>query len=124
MKSVLDRVLDEAFARVTPRPYLSCEDPLRVAAATLTQGQGNAISATTVVGVLGLDDVAEFQALVAQLSDEFELDARVRMHVGSFAVRFSRRVAPAGFRSARTLESAAGAGGLVGRAVRLVKRWL
>jgi hypothetical protein len=43
-----------------------------------------------VVGVLGLDDVAELRALVGRLVQEFELDASVRIHVGSFSVRFSR----------------------------------
>jgi hypothetical protein len=41
--------------------------------------------------VLGADDVRAFEALVAQIADEFDFDARVRLHVGTFSVRFSRR---------------------------------
>ena len=32
----------------------------------------------------------EFEALVAEIVDEFGFDVRVRLHVGSFSVRFSR----------------------------------
>jgi hypothetical protein len=49
------------------------------------------MSATTVVGVLGRDDENAFQALVSEISDELELDARVRLHGGSFSVRFTPR---------------------------------
>ncbi len=45
----------------------------------------------TVVGVLGRDDENGFQALVTEISDELQLDARVRLHGGSFSVRFTRR---------------------------------
>jgi hypothetical protein len=48
------------------------------------------VTATTVVGVLGQDDVSAFEELVADIAAEFGLDSRVRLHVGSFAVRFSR----------------------------------
>jgi hypothetical protein len=45
----------------------------------------------TVVGVLGQDDLDTFNALVAQIEDELDLDAEVALHVGSFSVRFSPR---------------------------------
>jgi len=41
--------------------------------------------------VLGADDVQEFKALVGGIADEFGFDATVRLHVGSFSVRLSRR---------------------------------
>jgi hypothetical protein len=70
---------------------LGCEDPLRVAAATLTHARSDDVTATTVVGVLDHDNAAALEALVADIAEEFGLDARVRMHVGSFSVRFSRQ---------------------------------
>ena len=52
--------------------------------------RGLSISATTVVGVLGRDDLDAFNALVAEIGDESDL-ARPAFRVGSFSVRFSRR---------------------------------
>jgi hypothetical protein len=78
----------------SPKPasvvQLACEGPLRVAAGTMSRAANDEISATTLVGVLGADDVQAFKALVAEIVDEFGFDARVRLHVGSFSVRFSR----------------------------------
>ena len=71
---------------------LGCEPQLRAAAATLADAPVNMISATTVVGVLGRDDVQEFEALVAEIGDEFDLETQLRRNLGSFSVRFSRRV--------------------------------
>ena len=73
------------------RRGLSCESQLRVAANLLAHADVDEMSATTVVGVLGRDDENAFQALVTEISDALELDARVRLHVGSFSVRFTRR---------------------------------
>jgi hypothetical protein len=72
----------------------NCESQLRIATATLANATSGEITATTVVGVLGRDDVDAFQALLSRISDEFGLDARLRINVGSYSVRFSRR-APA-----------------------------
>jgi hypothetical protein len=79
--------------RVLPhrRPGLRCESQLRVAAAMLSHAQPGEVTATTVVGVLGRDDLDAFNALVAEIGDELNLDARVRLYVGSYSVRFSRR---------------------------------
>jgi hypothetical protein len=46
--------------------------------------------ATTVVGVLGRDDVSAFRALVREIADDYGLDASVTLNVGSFSVRFTR----------------------------------
>jgi hypothetical protein len=62
-----------------------------VAAAMLTHAPAGEIAATTVVGVLGRDDVDAFNALVAEISGQTHLDARVQLRAGSFSVRFSRR---------------------------------
>ena len=81
----------ETLAEPVRLEGLSCEGPLRVAAGTLSRAVDGEISATTVVGVLGADDVQEFKALVGGIADEFGFNATVRLHVGSFSVRFSRR---------------------------------
>lgn len=91
MNKLLTRQLREVGASSCARPELSCESQLRVAANTLSRAHVDEISATTVVGVLGRDDLAAFEALVAEIGNELDLDARVRLHVGSFSVRFTRR---------------------------------
>jgi hypothetical protein len=87
--AVADRILESLVERASV-VHLACEGPLRVAAGILSRAASDEISATTVVGVLGADDVQAFKALVAEIVDEFGFDARVRLHVGSFSVRFSR----------------------------------
>jgi len=86
---VADQIL-EALAEPVGGERLACEGPLRVGAGMLSRARCHEISATTVVGVLGADDVHAFKALVAEIADEFEVDATVRLHVGLFSVRFSR----------------------------------
>jgi hypothetical protein len=91
MNPLLERELaevlhDEPTALVQP----ASERSLRVAAATVADARPGQICATRVVGILGRDDLAAFQALVHCLADEFELDASVSFRGGSFSVRFSR----------------------------------
>lgn len=71
---------------------LACEAQLRAAAATLADAPPDMITATTVVGVLGQDDRQAFEELVAEIADEFGLETQLRLHVGTFSVRFSRPV--------------------------------
>ena len=91
----MNQSLADQFEEVLSEPArsggLCCERALRVGARTLSRATRGEITATTVVGVLGADDLAPFRALVATIADEFDLDSRVRLHVGSFSVRFSRR---------------------------------
>ena len=63
---------------------------MRVAAATLTSAPSDEVTATTVVGILGKDDVSAFEALVGDIAAEFGLESRIRLRVGSFSVRFKR----------------------------------
>jgi hypothetical protein len=56
----------------------------------LSNAQSHEVTATTVVGILGRDDAAAFEALVADIAEDFGLETRIQMHVGSFSVRFSR----------------------------------
>jgi len=89
---MLTRQLDEVLGTTQPRSRtaLASESPLRVAAATLSWAPLEQVTATTVVGVLGQDDVSAFEEVVKNIAAEFGLESRVRLHVGSFSVRFSR----------------------------------
>ena len=64
--------------------------PLEVAAGMLSSAPAHDMTATTVVGVLGADDVDAFRSLVADISEECGLEARVKIQQGSYSVRFSR----------------------------------
>jgi hypothetical protein len=64
--------------------------PLEVAAGMLSSAPAHEMTATTVVGVLGRDDVDAFRSLVAEISEEYGLEAKVKLQVGSYSVRFSR----------------------------------
>jgi len=68
---------------------LNAEGPLVVAASMLRSAAPHEMTATTVVGVLGRDDVDAFRSLVADISEEYGLEATVKVQVGSFSVRFS-----------------------------------
>jgi hypothetical protein len=69
---------------------LKSEKPLSVAASMLSTAAAHQMTATTVVGVLGHDDVDAFRTLVADIAAQYGLEATVRTRVGSYAVRFSR----------------------------------
>jgi hypothetical protein len=91
MNQLLARQIAEA---VSPSPEricsgLDCEAQLRVAAATLSDAPPGLITATTVVGILGQDDLASVELLVADIADEFGVASRIRVNVGTFSVRFS-----------------------------------
>jgi hypothetical protein len=68
---------------------LECERQLRIAAAMLAREPAGEISATTVVGELRPDEERRFEGLVAEIADEYALDATLRLGGGSFSVRFS-----------------------------------
>jgi hypothetical protein len=87
LKGELDEILDER----PPVAGLGCERSLRVAAAVVARARPHEISATRIVGVLRPDDMSAFEALVTELEEEFELDASVRLQMGSFSVRFCRQ---------------------------------
>ena len=91
MNQLLTTQLNKVVTPSNARPELRCESQLRIAANMLSRAHAGEMSATTVVGVLGLDDVAAFETLVAEIGEELHLNARVRLHIGSFSVRFTRR---------------------------------
>jgi hypothetical protein len=90
MNKMLATQLDEALCRPAERTRLDFKSPLRVGATTLISSDGE-ITATTVLGVVGADDIQPFKKVVADIADEFELDARIYFGVGSFSVRFTRQ---------------------------------
>lgn len=69
---------------------------LRVAAGTILRADADQVCATTVVGIVGADDLATFESLVQQIADDADLEARIRLRGESFSVRFSRRPASSG----------------------------
>jgi hypothetical protein len=89
MNSLLFRQVDELLARATGRRALGCEGALRVGAATLCNGIAGEITATIVVCAVDAADVESFEALVAEISDEFGLEATISQHSGSRSVRFT-----------------------------------
>ena len=90
MNTMLVDQLREVMPHTRTRPGLASESSLRVAAAMLANAAPHEMTATRVVGTLGRDDLDEFQALVGQISDEYDLESRFEVRGGSFSVRFWR----------------------------------
>jgi hypothetical protein len=88
----LARDLEGILKKPAAHVELASESLLRVAASMLSRAPTHEMTATTVVGVLGRDDVEAFRALVHDIADEYGLDATVTLKVGSFSVRFERLV--------------------------------
>lgn len=86
-----DRLGMSGVARATRRTELACESQLRIAASTLRRSVPREISAMTAVGIVGADDLNAFNNLVAAIEEEYDLEASVRLYVGSFSVRFTPR---------------------------------
>jgi hypothetical protein len=85
----------EAIFQEPPGPVrLRCEKPLAVAAGMLSNTAAHQMTETTVVGVLGCDDVDAFRALVSDIGEEYGLEATVKIQLGSYSVRFSRSPDP------------------------------
>src|ERR1700680_2157979 len=81
----------ETILQADPAPAkLKAAAPLEVASRMLSSARAHEMTATTVVGVLGRDDLDAFRSLVSDLSKEYGLDATVKQQQGSFSVRFSR----------------------------------
>ena len=89
MHQLLATQLDQMLSEASCPNGLSCAAPLRAAAATVSRADPDEIPATTVIGVLGADDLPAFRALVADIAKEFGVEASIRLHVGSFSVRFA-----------------------------------
>ena len=72
------------------RARLECEDSLRAAALTVSRAKPGAIWASTVLGLLNVGELPEFQELLEEISRELHVDARMELWPGSFSVRFTR----------------------------------
>ena len=90
MDAVLLEQVQEAIAGNKSWTGLACESPLRVAASMLARAASYEMSATRVVGTIGADDLGIFRTLVTEICNEYRLDAQVKVHGGSFTVRFYR----------------------------------
>jgi hypothetical protein len=71
---------------------LGWETAHRAAAAALSRAAPDEITATTVLGVVGADDLDTFRGLVADIADEYDVDASLQIDVGQFSVRFTHPV--------------------------------
>jgi hypothetical protein len=93
VNQLLARQIEEAVGTIRDGPCcgLGCEAQLRVAAATVSDAPPGLITAATVVGILGQDDVPAVEAMVSDIANQFQLKTDLRVHLGSFSVRFSRR---------------------------------
>lgn len=81
----------ETMFQAPPAPAkLKSAAPLEIASSMLSSAAAHEMTATTVVGVLGGDDVDAFRALVAEISDEYGLEATLKLYQGSYSVRLSR----------------------------------
>jgi hypothetical protein len=89
MNALLQQQLYELVADPSTRSKLTCESALRVGAATLCRGRPGEITATTVVCDVGADDVEAFALLVAEIGDEYELEASIQQQRGWYSVRFT-----------------------------------
>jgi len=87
----VETILHEPARPVT----LKAEGPLVVAARVLCASAAHEMTATTVVGVLGLDDADAFRSLVAEIGADYGLEATVKINVGSYSVRFHRMLTAA-----------------------------
>jgi hypothetical protein len=94
MNPTLLRDVPTIFPSQSAPAQLKATAPLEVAARMLSSALEYEMSATTVVGVLGRDDPDAFRSLVSDLSDEYGLDATVKIQPGSYSVRFSRPPVP------------------------------
>ena len=90
MNPALLREVETIFQAPPAPAKLKSAAPLETAASMLSSTAAHQMSATTVVGVLGRDDVDAFLDLVAEISDEYGLEATVKTQLGSYSVRFSR----------------------------------
>jgi hypothetical protein len=86
----LARQIDSILNKPASEAELANEGPLVVAARTLSHAADYEMTATTVVGDLDRDDVDAFRSRVRTIANEYGLAATVKIHVGSFSVRFER----------------------------------
>jgi hypothetical protein len=89
MNNLLYGQIDELLNRSWSHTGLRCESALRAAAGTLSRGAWGEITATSVVCDLAGDEVDGFESLVADIADEYGVEASIRHHPGWYSVRFT-----------------------------------
>jgi hypothetical protein len=89
MQRLTDQIHDVLAEPSVPNG-LAYESSLRAAAATLANATARDVTAVRVIGVLGADDQAAFEALVSHIAEEYGVHHTVGLRGGSFSVRFSR----------------------------------
>ena len=94
MNTALLREVETILQLPAAPARLKSAAPLEIASRMLSSAPGHDMMATTVVGVLGRDDVDAFRSLVADISAEYGLEATVKLQEGSYSVRFSRPLGP------------------------------
>jgi hypothetical protein len=83
--------MNSALVRDFAPAILKAERQLAVAASMLSAAAPHQVTATTVVGVLGYDDVDAFRSLVMNISADYGLEPTVTIRDGAYSVRLSRR---------------------------------
>ena len=90
MNNLLKEQLDEVLSKSASGATLEYERALRVGAETLCRARAGEITATTVVCNIADDAIDAVESLVADIADEYGLEACIRrQQPGSYSVRFT-----------------------------------
>jgi hypothetical protein len=90
MNNLLKEQLDEVLSKSASGATLEYERALRVGAGTLSRARAGEITATTVVCNIADDGIHAVESLVADIADEFGLEACIRrQQPGSYSIRFT-----------------------------------
>lgn len=92
MNSLVYQQIDVLLANVAEPKRLTSESALRAGAVTLRNTPAAIITATTIMCDVPVDEVDLFKSTIADLADEYQLDARIQQSSGSYSVRFTRRL--------------------------------
>ena len=92
MNSLVYQQIDELLANVAEPRRLTCESALRAGAVTLRNTPAATITATTMMCDVPVDQLDLLKSAVADLANEYQLDARIQQSSGSYSVRFTRRL--------------------------------
>jgi hypothetical protein len=90
MNNLLKEQLDEVLSKSASGATLECERALRIGAETLCRARAGEVTATTVVCNIVDDEIEAVESLLADIADEFGLEACLRrQQAGSYSVRFA-----------------------------------
>ena len=94
MNNLVYQQIEALLADSAEQRTLTSENALGVGAATLCNGTGAEISATTVICEVPADEIDLFTSLTRRVAREYGLQARIRQSGGSYSVRFTRPPTP------------------------------